>query len=207
MDVLKMAAVAVLATGALVAARPSLAQDMPSPPPVAEATPATPAVPATPPAAPTEIPVPPVPPAAADAAPAPPVPPVAAERPDQVVRIVRVHDTAHRHVVSQIVITDRDMHDALARVKPQLERDLAEFKAHEAEVRRIEAMRPQINADIKKALEEARAQIALVRDDAIRAKVDAALARAQARIDQAAAGEFHHDGQTIIMKDDEDGAK
>ena len=197
MDVLKMAAIAVLTAGALVAARPSLAQDAPSPPPAAEATPAATPIP----------PVPPVPPMDVEA---PPAPPAGVDSPDQVVRIIRLDDTHHGHamqrVQSEIVMTGPDMHDAMARVAPDIARAMADFKAHEAEVRRIEAMRPQLNAEIKQALAEARAQIALVSDEAIRAKAEAALARAQAGIDRAAEGEFHHHGHTIIMRDG-DGAK
>ena len=186
MDVLKMTAIALLTTSALVAARPSLAQDMPPPPP-AVAAPAPPPVPAT-------VPTPPAPPQEAVA----PTPPAAADG-RNIVRIVRFHgahtDRDMRRMRIEMERVDREVHDAMTRVKPEIDRAMAE-------ARRVEAMRPQLNADIKKALAEARAQIALVRDDAIRAKVDAALARAQARIDQAAAsGDGDH---TVILQDDSD---
>ena len=183
MDVLKMSAVVLLATGALVAARPSLAQGAAPVSPVlaAPATPATPQEVATPPVPPQEA-VPPTPPVDVDAPPAPPAHP---GMPD-IVRIVRLHDMHNGHVMrrvrSEIVMTGPEMHDAMARMKPEMDRALAEARAQIA---------------------EARAQIAMVHDDVIRAKADAALARAQARIDKAAAGGLHDDSRTIIMRDDD----
>jgi beta-lactamase regulating signal transducer with metallopeptidase domain len=186
MDVLKMTAIALLTTSALVAARPSLAQDVPPAPP-ALAAPAMPPVPAT-------VPTPPAPPQEAVA----PTPPDAADG-RNIVRVVRFHgahtDRDMRRMRIEMERVDREVHDAMTRVKPEIDRAMAQ-------ARRVEAMRPQLNADIKKALAEARAQVALVRDDAIRAKVDAALARAQARIDQAAAS---GDGdRAVILQDDSD---
>jgi beta-lactamase regulating signal transducer with metallopeptidase domain len=189
MDVLKMTAIALLTAGALVAARPSLAQDAPPAPP-------TLATPATPPTPMMEV-TPPVPPQEAVA----PTPPDAADG-HHVVRIVRLHgahtDRDVRRMRIEIQRANREVHDAMARVKPEIDRAMAQ-------ARRARSLRPEINAQIKKALAEARAQLALVHDDAIRAKVDAALARAEARIDQAAASGEGDDGdRTVILQDDSD---
>ncbi len=192
MDVLKMTAIALLTTSALVVARPSLAQDAPPAPPTVAppATPPTPVMEATPPMPPQEA-VAPTPPDAADGR--------------HVVRIVRLHG-AHterdmRRMRIEMRRADREIHDAMARVKPEIDRAMAE-------ARRVESLRPEINAQIKAALAEARAQLALVHDDAIRAKVDAALARAEARIDQAAAsgasGEGGDGDRTVILQDGPD---
>ena len=172
MDVLKMAAVAVLATGAIAAAHPSLAQDA-SPAPVAMATP-----PVAPPA-PVIDPVPP----------APVVAPMPPEETGRIVRIVRLHGAHGHNMQTRIEIdgTDSEIRAAMARMKPEMARAEAEVKAHEIVLRQIAAMRPRIDAEVKAALAQARAQLAQIGDEAVRAKVDAALARAEARIDRAAA--------------------
>ena len=214
MDVVKMAAVALLTTGVLAAAHPSLAQDAaPVPPaPVAMATPPMPAPSPTPVAEPAAPPAP-----AAPATPAtPPTPPSAVDAPDDIVRIVRLHDphaardAARMHAEMQRV--ERQMHDAMARMKPELARAMAEVKAHERivrqleivtpherVVRRFEITAPQVATEVKAALAEARAQLAQIDDQAIRARIDAALARAQARIDQAAAHDAQH---RMVITDD-----
>ena len=173
MDVLKMAGIALLATGTLVAAHPSLAQDAP-PPAAVPAAPATPDVP----------PAPPVPPAPS-AVPAPPVPPVPAiVHGDHEMRIVRLHEVrdakGHRHRVMRVEVVGgtRDA-DAMT---ADIDRAMAEVKAHEAEIRRVQAMGPEINAAVMRALADARAQLAGIDDAKIRAKVDAALARAEKKL-------------------------
>ncbi|HEY4941511.1 MAG TPA: M56 family metallopeptidase [Rhizomicrobium sp.] len=214
MDVVKMAAVALLAAGAFVAARPSLAQAAPPAPvvqdvPPAPPVPATDAVPPAPPAPEAAIPAPPAPPTAAT----PPAPPMMAEAPpapgavesvDSVVRIVRISGAHNGHDLRRVRIemrnADRAIHDAMARVKPEIARAMATVRAHEIEIRRVEEMRPQLNAEINQALADARAQIARIDDQKIRATVDAALARAQARIDKAYAA--HREERTIIQSDD-----
>ena len=194
MDVVKMAAVALLTAGALAAAHPSLAQDAP---PVAMATP-----PAAPPAAVAAPDAPPAPPApAAVPTPAePPTPPSAVDAPDTVVRIVRsAHgDRDARRLRIEMAHAEREMHDAMARVNPEIARIVAAVHAHDIATRRIVEMRPQIDAEVTAALAEARAQLAQIDDKAIRAKVDAALARAQARIDQAAT----HESRRVVITDD-----
>lgn len=212
MDVVKMAAIALLATGAVVAARPSLAQAAPPAPvlqdvPPAPPVPATDAVPPAPPAPAAAIP--PAPPTAAT----PPAPPMMAEAPpapgavesvDPVVRIVRIPGSHNGHDLRRVRIemrnADRAIRDAMARVKPEIARAMATVRTHEIEIRRVEEMRPQLNAEINQALADARAQIARIDDQKIRATVDAALARAQARIDKAYAA--HREERTVIQSDD-----
>jgi hypothetical protein len=192
MDVLKMTGLVLVTTAALVAARPSLAQDAP---PAA----AVPAIPAPPAAAPDATPAP-----APAAMPVPPVPPVPAAAPlalphvAPLIRIVRVR--RGRHVRETVVTDPGDVAEIEARVKPELERTMAEVKAHEAELHRIEAMRPQLNADIRKALADARAQVAQIDDAKIRARVDAALARAQKNLDET--GARMRDGHAVTIERD-----
>jgi beta-lactamase regulating signal transducer with metallopeptidase domain len=212
MDILKMAGLALVTTGALVAARPSLAQDAPPPPP---AVPMAAAAPTDTPAladaaAPADVPAPPAPPAPASA-PTPPTPPAPpAIHVDPNVRIVRItQDRHHRRVriVTDGRADDVNVEAELARVKPEMDRAMAEIKAHEVEIRRIQDMRPQINAEIARALAEARAQVASIDDAKIRAKVDAALARAQKRIEESGSdmdvrGNVDEDGSDDETKDD-----
>lgn len=195
MDVLKMTGLVLVTTAALVAARPSLAQDAP---PAA----AVPAIPAPPAAAPDAMSAP-----APAAMPVPPVPPVPAAGPlalphaAPLIRIVRVRRDRHgRHVRETIVTDPGDVAEIEARVKPELERAMAEVKAHEAELHQIEAMRPQLNADIRKALADARVQVAQIDDAKIRARVDAALARAQKKLDEARAR--LRDGHAVMIERD-----
>ncbi|HXC56787.1 MAG TPA: M56 family metallopeptidase [Rhizomicrobium sp.] len=178
MDVLKMAAIAVLATGAIAAAHPSFAQDAPPVPP-------TPVAMATPPAAPAAPAAEPAPPAPAVA----PTPPVPAEGSGHIVRILRLHGAHGHDAQTRIEIdgTESEIRAAMARMKPEMARAEAELKAHQIVLRQVAALRPQIAAEVKAALAQARAQLAQIGDEAVRAKVDAALARAEARIDHAAA--------------------
>jgi len=190
MDVLKMAGVALLAASALVVARPSLAQDMPPPPAAAATADAPPA----PPALPADAAVPPVPPTPPDAAlPAPPTPPpppaIPADRGTKIVRITETRDAkGHRHRQVRVQYTGEvpDVNVEMARVKPEMDRAMAEIKAHEVEIRRIQNdLQPRINAEVVKALAEARAQVARIDDAKIRAKVEAALARAEKKLKDA----------------------
>jgi len=195
MDVLKMTGLVLVTTAALVAARPSLAQDAPSAPPA----PAAAAVPAPPAAAPDAMSAP-----APAAMPVPPVPPVPAAAPlalPHVAPLIRIVRVRHGRHVRETVVTDPgDVAEIEARVKPELERTMAEVRAHEAELHRIEAMRPQLNADIRKALADARAQVAQIDDAKIRARVDAALARAQKNLDET--GARMRDGHAVTIERD-----
>jgi len=185
MDVLKISGLALLATTALVLARPSLAQDAPQAP----AAPAAMAAPPSPPAPPSDATVPVAPTAPDDA--------VSADKPvhrfhTREVRRFTDRD-GHHHV--EIVERDGDNAQALADVAPEIDRAMAEVKAHEAEIR---AVQPQI----EKAFAEARAEIAKVSDEKIRAQVDAALAHAQAELEAAhmRMEEHHH----VVIERDED---
>ena len=197
MDVVKLAAVALLATGALVAARPSLAQAAPPVVQDVQPAPATDAVPPAPPAPPT-VATPSAPPTIADA------PPAGVESVDPVVRVVRISGSHNGHDLRRVRIemrnADREIRDAMARVKPEIDRAMTTVRAHEVEIRRIEETRPQIDAEVTQALADARAQVARIDDQKIRAAVDAALARAQARIEKANAE--RREERTIIQNDD-----
>jgi beta-lactamase regulating signal transducer with metallopeptidase domain len=195
MDVLKMTAIALLTTGALVAARPSFAQDVPPVPPMPVAElPAPPPAPPAPPAplSDADAPTPPAPPAPS----APPAPPSHADR---IVRVIEIRGPHKSRIVKTMRI-ELDDADAMARVKPDLDRAMAEVRVHEVELRQIEAMRPEIDAQVRSAMAQARAQVALIDDVKIRAKVDAALARVQARLAHARRGE----GRAIVLDDGAD---
>lgn len=184
MDVSKIACIALAASAALVVARPSFAEEVP--PTAAAATPALPATPPVPPAPEAaDMPAPPTPPEALPAPPAPPAPPILVHV-DRGVRIVHVMDTrdakGHRHRRVRIDVT-ADAPD-IAVIAPEMERTLAEVKAHEFEIRRIEAMRPVIDAKIREALARARVELGRIDDAKIRARVDAALARVQRRYEE-----------------------
>ena len=195
MDVVKMAAVALLTTGVLAAAHPSLAQDAPPAPPVPVAMATPPVAPATP-ATPATEPAPPAPAAA-------PTPPIPVEGTGRIVRVWRIRGAHGHNTQARIEIdgTDSEIRAAMARVNPEIARVVAEVRAHDIATRRIVMMRPQIDSEVKAALAEARAQLAQIDDKAIRAKVDAALARAQARIDHADAA---HPGDMPDVEDDHD---
>ncbi|HWD27814.1 MAG TPA: M56 family metallopeptidase [Rhizomicrobium sp.] len=209
MDILKTAAIALLTTGALVAARPSLAQDAP-PAPVAAETPDTAPAPPVPP-------VPPVP----DVAPIPNVAPAPAAAPRMVVmhdrsyRIVRKTHDSHGNHVSVITVDDPKMVEAeMARVRPEIERAMAQVKTNEVVIRRIKLEQPRIDAEVQRAMAQARAALAQVDDAKVRAKIDEALARAQKRLDAEQARLAHEqadidkgvkvgDGDVVIENDDD----
>jgi hypothetical protein len=192
MDILKMAAVALLTTGALVAARPSLAQDAPPAPPAATA-PDAPPVPPAPPA-------PPVP----DVAPVPPAPPMPVVHAGHGMRIVRseyVRDAkGHGHRRVRVMVVD-DPNDVIEMAGPQIDRAMARVKADAVMIRRVQAMRPQIDAAVMKAMAQARAALAQVDDAKIRAKVDAALAQAEAKL-AAAQARLERDRAAAMQGDD-----
>ncbi|HEY0107385.1 MAG TPA: hypothetical protein VGB91_14995, partial [Rhizomicrobium sp.] len=135
--------------------------------------------------------------------------PVAAiESIDPAMRVIRIgklrRDLALTRTRIQIVTDGRVVRDAMARVKPQLDRAMADIKLHEAAFVRIRAMTPALDADIKQALADARAQVAQIDDKAIRARIDAALARAQAKIDQANANVIFRAEAPAAVEDDSD---
>ncbi|MBS0472236.1 MAG: hypothetical protein JSR60_14285 [Proteobacteria bacterium] len=182
MDILKTAGIALLATTALVVARPSFAQEAPPPVPnVAAPIPPAPDAPATLPA-PAAMPEPAAMPAP-EAPPAPPAPPVI----DRKVRIIRIGDApdakGHHHRTIRVEVDTPDADAIRAEIQPDLDRAMADVKAHQAEIYRIKLVMPKVKADVAKALAEVRAQLAQIDDPKIRAKVEAALARAQKSIE------------------------
>jgi beta-lactamase regulating signal transducer with metallopeptidase domain/ElaB/YqjD/DUF883 family membrane-anchored ribosome-binding protein len=195
MDVLKMSGIALLATTALVLARPSLAQDAPQPP--------------APPAMTATVPTPPAPPAEAEA-PMPPSDAVSATTPVRAfhtreVRKYRDRD-GHHHI--EIIERDGDSPQTLADVQPEIDRAMAQVKHSEFEMRamhdaQIDAQMKAVGPQVERVLAETRAELAKISDEKIRAQVDAALARAQARIEavQAHAAD-HHGERRIIERDD-----
>jgi beta-lactamase regulating signal transducer with metallopeptidase domain len=200
MDVLKMAGIALLATSALIAVRPALAQDAPQPPAAASVMAAPPA--------------PPAPPSDVDA-PVPPAPPSDAVRADTPVHAMHMHMvrkfTDHHGHVHVVTIDrdgdrdgDRDAAAVMADIKPQIDRAMAEVKAHQAEIRRIQEMRPQIDAAVTKALSDVRAQLAQISDEKVRARVDEALARAQAKLEASQARRIEDGQHRVILENDSD---
>jgi beta-lactamase regulating signal transducer with metallopeptidase domain len=193
MDILKMTAVALLATSALVVARPSLAQDVPPAPPVA----ATPDVPD----------VPPVPPAPADApeAPVPPVPPVPAihMHSGHSYKIVRSTRDSHgnRHVSMVVVDDPADVAKMTTEIQPQIERAMVQVRMSRAELRRLQALQPHIDAEVHRAMAQARAAMVKVDDAKIRAQVEAALARAEKKL---AAAQAELDRNAAVRDEDTD---
>ncbi len=200
MDVLKISGIALLATTALVLARPSLAQDAPQSPP-------------TPPAMTATVPTPPSPPADVEA-PTPPAPPSDAVRADTPVhkfhtREVRNYKDRNGHHHIEIIERDGDSPQELADVQPEIDSAMAQVKHGEYEMRvmhdaQIDAQMKEVGPQVEQALAEARAELAKISDEKIRARVDAALARAQARIEAAQAHAMdHHGAHRIIQQGDE----
>ncbi|HEY2069021.1 MAG TPA: M56 family metallopeptidase [Rhizomicrobium sp.] len=195
MDVLKFAGIALLATSALVLARPSLAQDAPQPPAAVADVPPPPAPPPVADAAPMPPAPPPVVAAPMMAAPpVPPVPPTSVKRHvfvvtndddgDATVHVERHAHDAHGHHVRIVIdgkdadIDQGDIDQAIASAQPEIDRAMADVHArmialHDAE--------PQI----EKALADARAQLAKISDKKVRAEIEQALANAQAKIEAA----------------------
>ncbi|MGH6871346.1 MAG: M56 family metallopeptidase [Rhizomicrobium sp.] len=218
MDVMKFSAAALLATTALVLARPSLAQDAPPAPPVVSA--------------PADAVTPPAPPPDADA-PVPPAPPVVmmddshgdmqgdmhADMHDMHagmhgrhghIHIVRRFRDKDGHMHIQTIDRDGDPAQMVIDVQPEIDRAMADVQAHHADMHVVESeqVRRQLDAvgpEVQKALAQARAELAKVSDAKIRARVDAALARAQEKIAAAQVRAARH-VMRIEERDDESGA-
>jgi beta-lactamase regulating signal transducer with metallopeptidase domain/ElaB/YqjD/DUF883 family membrane-anchored ribosome-binding protein len=197
MDVLKMSGIAFLATTALVLARPSLAQDAPQVPPA-------------PPAMTATVPTPPSPPDAA-VAPVPPVDAVSATtpvRPFHTREVRKYKDRNGRHHI-EIIERDGDSPQDLADVQPDIDAAMAEVKHSEFEMRamrdaQIDAQMKAVGPQVEQALAEARAELAKISDEKIRVRVDAALARAQARIEAIQAHAAHGERRIIERDDSQD---
>ena len=189
MDVLKISCAALLATSALVLARPSLAQETPQ-----AATEATPAVTSAPLAPPAQEAAPAAPPAPAAEA-TPPAPPAMPADDDVQVRedLRTVNGRQIRHVqmiVRRAKLQELQAQAALAKVQPEIEKAIADAKISEKAAQAIRDAQPQIDEawakagpEIDKALEQARVALAKANLDVkINERVDRALKRVEIRI-------------------------
>ncbi|HEY5339231.1 MAG TPA: M56 family metallopeptidase [Rhizomicrobium sp.] len=214
MDVLKITVAGFAAVAALAFACPSLAQDAPPPPPPpAMAAPAAPPVDAAPPAPPISADIP--------APPAPPAPPAEAYintgHHHGHVHIVRRYRDRDGHFHVQTIDRDVDPNQIVVDVEPRIDAAMREVQDHSAEMharmaemhanmaamRAIEAERPQIEAQVHEAFVQARAALAQVDDQKIRAKVDAALAHAEEQL--ARAHSRMEDSKIRVEMDDDRG--
>jgi len=217
MDVLKISCAALLATFALVLARPSLAQDAPQAPAAlsAEATPSAPPVAVTPlaPPTPAATAMPPVPPAPASEAAAPSTEAMSSDA-DANVRVreeLRTVNGEQTRRVRMIVTRARSQaREAIARERPEIEKTMAEARISEdASARAMNAAQPQIDeamrnvgSEFDKALAQVRAELAKDKtlDVDIQRRVDAALKRVEVRI-QVRESRRKNSGRDIVVED------
>jgi beta-lactamase regulating signal transducer with metallopeptidase domain len=201
MDVFKIACLGMMATTAIAFARPSLAQDAPQGPAVTAA---------------------PLPPAQNTVA-----PPAAPATPAQAVSdnddgIVVDNDThGHRRVRHWSQMSPQEkahvraqIREAMANVKPQIERAMRDAHFAENAQRAVEAARPQIEAaieqaqrvnrqEIDRAMENARVELADVPNEAqIKSQVNQALARAHVQL-EAMRVKMHDHGVSYSDGDDD----
>ena len=116
---------------------------------------------------PADMPVPPV----------PPLPPIAhVDRGMRIVHVTDTRDAKGRHHRSVRIDVEGDEADMRTAVRGQMVNMMAEVRAHEVEIRHIQAMRPIIDAQIRAALAQARVEMGRIDDAKISARVDAALA-------------------------------
>jgi beta-lactamase regulating signal transducer with metallopeptidase domain len=225
MDVLKIACAGLLATSALVLARPSFAQDAPQMPAVssAEAAPSAPAVAVTPLAPPapaaTAVPsTPPAPPApAGEATPsAPSISVISSDEPgDANVRVREELRTVNgrqirrvRMTVTSAKLEAQQAREEIARVRPEIEKAIAEAKISAQAAQAVRDAQPQIDEamrqarpEIDKALAEVRTDLAKAHLDVkIRERVDAALKRVEIRV-QARDANRKDSGHDVVIED------
>jgi hypothetical protein len=211
MDVLKIACAGILATSALVLARPSLAQDMPQAPAAPSAVVAPPAdavvtAPLAPPA-PAELPAPPSPPTAV----IPSTDVVSSDIPaDANVRVREIVRTVNgrqmRHVemtVTKARLKAAQAQEELARVRPEIEKAIAEARVSEQAVKdaqpQIDEAWAKAGPEIDRAMAEARTELSKANFDVkIRERVDAALKRVEIRLQDAAKADARHH---IVIQD------
>jgi beta-lactamase regulating signal transducer with metallopeptidase domain len=213
MDVLKISCAALLATSALVLARPSLAQDAPQAPAALSAD-ATPSAPPAPVATAT-APVPPAAPApASEAAPAAPSTEAMSSDADANVRVreeLRTVNGEQMRRVRMIVTRARSQaREAVVRERPEIEKTMAEARISEdAAAQAMKAAQPQIDEamrnvgpEIDKALAQARAELAKDKNlnVDIQRRVDAALKRVEVRI-QIRESRQKNSGRDIVIED------
>lgn len=212
MDVTRAACFALVSAGVIAFACPSLAQDsvQSSPPPTPEApTPRTPPTPPEPPLAPPAPEAPPAPPA-------PPAPAIHVVAPhisrhslERAMRAEReamreLHKVDRKRIHVETARAQREAHEAMERARPEMERAMAQLKngeirmrINEETMRAVEEAQPAIEAavrnvgpEVKRALEQARKDLAKAEIDMkVRARVDKALNDAQVRIDMRDAGD------------------
>ncbi len=97
----------------------------------------------------------------------------------------------------------------LADVQPDIDAAMAQVKHSEFEMRamrdaQIDAQMKAVGPQVEQALAEARAELAKISDEKIRVRVDAALARAQARIEAIQAHAAHGERRIIERDDSQD---
>jgi beta-lactamase regulating signal transducer with metallopeptidase domain len=216
MDVLKIAGLGFFAATAIAFARPSFAQEEQpvSPAPAVQVAPIAPPTPAVPP-------VPAAPAVAADPATVATTPAMGADAADSSVhgRIV-IHDrdglgdSDLKHMRMEVARARREAHAAMARARPEIDKAVAAAKLGEQAVRdaqpqidaamaEVAKARPEIDGvmadvqpEIDRALAKVRADLAKEHVDMrIQEKVDAALQRAEIRIEAAhvSARDSHHE--------------
>lgn len=227
MDVFKIACLGLMATSAIVLARPSLAQDAPQ-------VQTAPLPPAAPSASSADDAAPPP-------APAPAAAPQAETRPDSVV--IDTDENGHHHIhhfrdlsPAERARIQSQVRDAMAKARPQIERAMREVERTrprveeamrqveivrpriEEAMRQVEATRPQIEAamaeamrsthqideeQIQAALAKARVELAKLPSEVqLKVEMDRAMARAQ---DKMAQIRLKMRGHAMIVEDDSDG--
>ncbi len=224
MDVLKIACAGLLATSALVLARPSLAQDEPQAPAAssAEAAPSAPAV-TTAPLAPAEAAAPSAPaappaPVGEAASPTQPTDPTTLDMPSDANVQVReelrtVNGRQVRHIqmiVRKAKLQAREAQEEMARMRPEIEKAIAEAKVGERAAQAVKDAQPQIDEamekvgpEIDQALAQVRTELAKANLDVkIRERVDAALKRVEIRIQARDANRKNAEHNIVIEDSD-----
>jgi len=223
MDVFKIASLALLATGAVTFARPSLAQDAPQPPAAVVAAPEASPLPVAD-AAPVAQPAP----VASPAAPAVSVEPstmdtkvtaaTAAEATSPNVKVRQETHMVHGHKVRRVWVTvdgKDDPAEAMARVAPEIDRAMAnmhdiqpkideamtKIRAAQPEIERAMISIHRVQPEIERALAQARAELAKADMDVkVKERIDDALKRAEVKIVIMKRNGHHH----AMMDDDGD---
>ncbi|HEY3636692.1 MAG TPA: M56 family metallopeptidase [Rhizomicrobium sp.] len=188
MDVIRIAGLGIVAAGAIAFACPSLAQDSrPAPVETAPLAPVAPAVPTAPESAPLpEVPAVP----AVPAIPASPATPVIYEWQDG--HLHRHHLTAadRARIHAEVARAQREARKAIERVRPQIEKAMADAKIGEETARAVREAQPEIDAAVAKATREAQEAVERAKPDVQRALADAKIGEQAAEAVRAAAPEI-----------------
>jgi hypothetical protein len=200
MDVLKISCAALLASSALVLARPSLAQDAPQARAAAsdQSAPSTVETAPLAPTAPAAEATPPAPPSPASAPAAPAVNVMSSDDPTNAdvqvreeIHTVNGHETRRvQMIIRKAKLREQEAQEAIARAQPEIEKAIAEAKVSEQAAQAARIAQPQIDEawakagpEIDKALEQARVALAKANMDVkINERVDHALKRVEIRI-------------------------